>query len=408
MVANTAEFRMTILAMMAFSDWLSRYGTILRPEHFPSKDERDVVKWLNDYYATYGVEPSDVDVVEGLSDNPLWDAIVAAIPSVTDHTVDMAVTFAQTQAMICAITTSVEDIRAGDLSNVRGRIEEALRVGQDLTELGQELVRDADDWLYEETTARHYPTGWVSIDNALKGGMVGGEYGLILAPTGHGKTTALINIGYALAGLYGKANVVHVTYEMPQHKVLKRYAVRVVGHGYDRDENIKPYVNELLSRAKVSLRAKLRVVSGIDKTLSALRQLIDNLASDDFYTDALIVDYADLMHPPHKRNEYRFELSDIARGLRAVAEDYDIPVWSASQAGRQAIGKNWVDVSDIAEDIGKASIADVIIAICRSSDEIKLGQGRLFAAKLRDAKDHFPVPVKIDFARQLIAQRYDK
>ena len=395
-----------MLALILYSDWLPRFGTILKPEHFLVDDERDVVKWANAYYDMYHSEPTDTDVAEGLNDNPLRELIEAARSEVTENTWSLALEFAQTQAMKLAVLASVQDIDKGDLSNVRDRIETALKVGQDRLNLGWELVRDAKEWLFDDLQGKHFPTGWVNVDNALKGGLVGGEYGLIMAPPGQGKTTALINIGYAMAGLMGMANVTHVSYEMPEQKVLKRYAMRVVGYTYERDNvSAKRYLAELEKRAKQSLRAKLRVVSGIDKTLGGLRSLIDNLSGDGFDTEALIVDYADLMHSPRKRQEYRFELADIARGLRELGEEYGIPVWSASQAGRHALNKEVVTMADIAEAIEKAAIADVIIAICRTSDEQKLGQGRLFAAKLRDAPDKFVVPVKIDFSKQLIIQR---
>jgi replicative DNA helicase len=276
-------------------------------------------------------------------------------------------------------------------------------VGVDILRYGQELVADAKDWIYATLHGRKYPTGWVPVDNVLEGGLMGGEYGLIMAPPGAGKTTSLVNIGYSLAGLYGGANVLHVSAEMLQYKVLAKYAVRVTGIPLKRgDSEVENKVLQALeTKAQKRLRGRLRVIYLEDKRVMAIRTLIDKLQAEGFETDALIVDYADLLHTKH-RNEKRFELADISRELRDLGASRNIPVWSATQAGRQALGKEVITMADVAEAIEKAAIADVIISICQTPDEKKLGTGRLFMAKVRDGEGGGTFPVKIDFSRSLI------
>jgi hypothetical protein len=48
------------------------------------------------------------------------------------------------------------------------------------------------------------------------------------------------------------------------------------------------------------------------------------------------------------------------------------------------LSKEIITIQDIAEDIGKAAIADVIIALCQTRDEEQMNQCRLFMAKVRD------------------------
>lgn len=408
-IADSSDFRISVLALMLFSDWLLRYGTILQPEHFPVDAEKLVVKWLNSYYDKYHACPSDSDIRQGLNDNPLLQILFQASNEDLRFAADHALEFAKMQAMKQAIMRSVDDIKANKLQDIRPRIEQALAVGGDRLNLGWELVKDVKQWMYDELHGKHHPTGWPDIDNLLGGGLVAGEYGLIMAAPGRGKTTALINIGYALAGILGAVNVLHITLEMPVQKVLKRYAVRLTGQPYHRSdtlENESGFSSLLLNSAARNLKARLRVAKPVKRTVESIRQLIDNLTGQDFETGALIVDYADLLLPGRKRDETRFELADIARDLRdGIGADYDIPIWSATQAGRQALYKEVVTIADIAEAIEKAAIADVILAICQTRDEEKLGQGRIFGAKMRDAKGSFMMSVKIDFTRQLIVQR---
>lgn len=48
-------------------------------------------------------------------------------------------------------------------------------------------------------------------------------------------------------------------------------------------------------------------------------------------------------------------------------------------------------MAQIAEDIGKAAIADVIIALCQTYDEKLADQCRLFMAKIRDSANKHPL-----------------
>jgi len=404
-ISASPDFRLSILAVLLYTDWLLRYGTIIQPEYFPSKDEQEIVRWVNIYYDTYKGIPSDSDLDNGLHDNLLLSDVYAVSENDLDYASDIALDFARQQAMKIAFLDSIDDVKKGELEKVLPRMQEALAVGNDMLGMGAELIADRNDWLYDEIHGRRYPTGWMRVDKLLEGGIVGGEYGLIMAPTGMGKTTALVNIGFALAGLVSAANVLHISYEMPARKILKRYAARVVGCYAPRGSGLDDYAKELEDAARIKLRAKLRVVSPDDKSLTGIMRLIDNLDSAGFYTNALIVDYPDLMKPPRRHDERRFELTDIARSLRELGGNYDIPVWGATQAGRHALHKDIITVADIAEDIGKAAIADVVLALCQTKDEEGMQRGRLFCAKMRDAPGGISVPVTIDLTRCLIVQR---
>jgi KaiC/GvpD/RAD55 family RecA-like ATPase len=404
-VSPSPQFRRHVIGLLYFSDWLLRYGTIILPEHFPSDDERDAVRWINDYYARYRALPSDADIEHGLHGNDVLEILYEVELDEIRSVSDIALDFARTQAVKLAILAAVDDIQDGNLDGIVGRMKEALGVGSDRLQLGVDVVADVDSWLYDDIHGKRYPTGWPIVDNVLRGGLVEGEYGLILGGPGRGKTTTLINIGYSCAGLMGAANVTHLTYEMPEAKVAKRYATRITGLQPIRGEGSNRFKASLEKEAKRKLKAKLRVVYPDDRSIDGVRRILDNLADDGFETEVLIADYADLMRPTRNRKEKRFELAELSRELREIGHDYGIPVWSASQAGRQSLYKEYVTIADISEAIEKAAIADVIIGICQTMDEEEMGQGRLYLAKVRDGESGVIVPVKMDLERQAIVQR---
>lgn len=403
-IKATEDFRWAILSMLAQSDWFARHGDIVLPEHFSVLQERTVVSWLLSFYAKYKRTPTPMELQNGVGEEAfsrMWKYADVEL----QHAADVALDFAKTEHMRMAILQSAEAIQRGDLESPYVFVKKALSVGADSLDLGQELVADASNWMYEELHGRKFPTGWEGVDSALDGGIMAGEYGLLMAPPGSGKTTALLNIGYTLAGIYGGANVLHVSAEMSEAKVLKRYATRITGTKIHRNMDDEDSVLEnIQQKAARRLRGRLRVIYLKDKRVQAICTLIDNLAAEGFRTDALIVDYADLLHAKGKKAETRFQLAEISRDLRDLGNQYGIPVWSATQAGRQAFSKEVITMADVSEAIEKAAIADVIISVCQTHDERELGKGRLYLAKIRDGTGDLSVPVNIDFSRYLIMQ----
>lgn len=401
-------FRLSIMALLTETDWMARYGDILLPEFFPTQAEQSYVKWVNWYYSKYSKLPTYNALLHGLNDNrdacDLIDMVRAVNDADLTYAADVALDFAQSQAMKIAILQSVDDLKKGDLQTPRKRIEQAQRVGMDRTDLGMELIADLDKWVGEELHGRRYPTGWSGVDAVLGGGITGGEYGMVMAPPGMGKTTMLINIGYGIAGLVGATNVLHVSNEISVEQTLARYAARVAGVRLSREDDAMSeaqFKAMVEKRAKQRLRGRLRVVYG-KWTVASIRSTIDNLSTEGFHTGALIIDYPDLMTPTQKREEKRFELADISRELRQLGGEYDIPVWGATQSTRESFYKEVIETASIAEAIEKAAVVDVLITLSQTREEETLGAGRLFMAKVRRMKSHDNIPVRVNFEHQAI------
>jgi len=80
----------------------------------------------------------------------------------------------------------------------------------------------------------------------------------------------------------------------------------------------------------------------------------------------------------------------------------NIPVWTASQANREASNSEVVGLENMSEAYGKAMVADIVVSISRKPAEKASGMGRIFVAKNRAGKDGILFPVKIDTARSKI------
>jgi hypothetical protein len=82
--------------------------------------------------------------------------------------------------------------------------------------------------------------------------------------------------------------------------------------------------------------------------------------------------------------ELRHDLVSIYRDLRALAVENNVPVLTASQTGRLGNNKQELSLDMIAEAWGKANIADIILGIGRSPDQLKSNKASLKILKNRN------------------------
>jgi replicative DNA helicase len=381
------EFRLKILSLMLDPKWMSIYGTtVVRPEFFESDEEEGAAKIIIEYWTKYKVCPTSLNDLTTMLDgvtNKLLPSLYEIPPSEKKLAGDKAIQWAKEQAAKLAILDSVDDIKHGDLQKTIERMKEALAVGDSILSPGIDVVKDIDKWLYD-LWSHKIRTGWYHVDSVLEGGLGAGELGIILGGMNTGKSMSLINIGYGAASIGSGANVVHFTHEMSQEVTAKRYAARMTFKFPMRDGNLEDYEEEVKKAAAKLLVGKIKVVGMRNTSVEEIDKQLERLLDEGFKFDLIIDDYPDLLTSTRRYNEKRFELSEIYRELRDLGGKYVVPVWGASQATRSALNKELITISDIAEDIGKAAIADVIIALCQTRDEEQMNACRLFMAKVRD------------------------
>ena len=108
----------------------------------------------------------------------------------------------------------------------------------------------------------------------------------------------------------------------------------------------------------------------------------------------VIVDYADLLRG-HGR-EVRLELGNIYEDLRGLAGEYEIPVWTASQANRSALEDDIIGAEKIAESYSKIMTADFVLSLSRKVQDKLAGTGRWHVIKNRFGPDGITLPSKMN------------
>jgi hypothetical protein len=110
----------------------------------------------------------------------------------------------------------------------------------------------------------------------------------------------------------------------------------------------------------------------------------------------VIVDYGDLLRPVSALREKRNELESIYEELRAIAQVFECPVWTASQTNRSGLNAEVITMESISEAFNKCFVADFIFTISRTIEDKSNNEGRIFIAKNRNGADGLVYPIFMD------------
>jgi hypothetical protein len=235
-------------------------------------------------------------------------------------------------------------------------------------------------------------SGWERVDKITQGGLGRGELGVVVAPTGAGKSMALVHLG-AMAVKAG-LQVIHYTLELSDTVVASRYDSCLTGVPLTSLMDQK----EMILEEVKNIKGKLIIKEYPTKTASTsvLKNHIKRVVGAGQKVDMIIVDYGDLLKPCVHYKEKRTELETIYEELRAMAQEFVCPVWTASQTNRSGLNAEVVTMESISEAFNKCFVADFICSVSRTVDDKKTNSGRLFIAKNRNGPDGIVMPLYMD------------
>ena len=298
--------------------------------------------------------------------------------------------FCKKQKLKEALMTSVDLIQNSSYDEVRRVIDNALNLGTD-NNFGHEFLKDFE-LRYEIKTRNPVTTGWPKVDNLMKKGLGSGELGVVIAPTGAGKSMALVHLG-AHAIRAGK-NIIHYTLELSEAATGQRYDSCLsevpLSNLFTRKEEVLENISDL--------EGSLIIKEYPTKTASCntIKAHIEKLKKRDQKIDMIIVDYADLLRSTTNFREKRDELGSIYEDLRAIAQENKCPLWTASQTNRAGLNAEVVTMESISEAFNKCFVADFICSISRTIRDKNANTARLFIAKNRNGPDGLVFPMFMD------------
>jgi replicative DNA helicase len=427
----TSERQDDILAFALRNESFYRsYFEYLRPEFFEAETSRLVAESHRKIFVESGTFPDKASVKNqvllGIKNHSKYkheEKIIEKISRYVDAIYDLEeaekgliereiLDFAKSQAFKIALLDSLKDVEQGQYELVKDKLLKALDVSDDPNDCGLDYFSNFEQRLDNpKLSIKPVTTGFKTLDRYTNGGLDVGCLGVAIASPKSGKSTFLINLGYA--ALIAGRKVLHYTLEISPEKIARRYDSRATGV---RINNIgKPgYVLEVkkkLRQIQRLTRGRL-VIKGYPSKAATVNTFLNHayrLASkQNFKPDLILVDYGDIVKPISSFKEERHSQASVYEALRTMAAELQVPVWTASQCNRKATNKHVISMEDIAESYQKVAIADIVIAICRSPIEVKDGFGRLYIAGSREGRDKKSIRIKVDFARSLMQEISDE
>lgn len=302
---------------------------------------------------------------------------------------DKALNFCKQQNLkkeLKSINTIIESGEFESYSKIEEIIQKALQVGV-MNDTVVDVFHNIDDAL-EKDYRLPIRTGIVGLDNVLKGGLGRGELGVVLAPTGTGKTTILTK--FANTAYNDGFNVLQIFFEDNEGQIKRKHYT--IWSNIEPDEQpefkeqVMAAVREQQERSSGSL--KLAKLPSDSVTISGIRSKIRKMISEGFKPDLLIIDYVDCITPERSVNgeEWKGEGS-IMRSLESMTSEFDMAIWTATQGNRDSISSEIVTGDQMGGSIKKAQIAHIILSIGKTLDQKEHDLATLTLLKSRVGKD---------------------
>jgi replicative DNA helicase len=374
--------------------------------------ESDVNKWIVgviiDYYEEYKKQPT-MDVFKSevckMESQSMQRTIIEQLKTVYTHIEHDDIeyvknefeTFCKNQNLKSVIIQSVDLLKLGNYDKIKDLVDKAMKVGSDV-DLGTDYILD-----YEKRTSddarKTIATDWDVINKLMGSGLGSGELGVVVAPSGVGKTWFLCALG-AAAVKSGKT-VIHYSMELSEKYVGERYDTV-----FTQISSADLFNNRNLVRDKISkLNGKLLIKYFPPKGISVkkIEYHIEKLTAIGNKPDIIILDYADLLLSRSiKSNNVYTEQGDVYIELRALGSEFNIPVWTASQTNRSGLDAEVIEADKIADSYAKVMNADFIMSVSRKPMDKINNTARVHIMKNRFGMDGITFSSMLDTNKGII------
>jgi replicative DNA helicase len=229
--------------------------------------------------------------------------------------------------------------------------------------------------------------GVAGIDKLLKGGLAKGEIGVILAPTGVGKTTILTKIANTAFNM--GYNVLQIFFEDNPKIVQRKHFTIWTGIAPDELANHKEEVMSKIVEIQETMKNKLvlKKLASDSVTMNQIKNQVRKMIADGTKIDLILLDYIDCVLPEQSaKDEWKAEGS-VMRAFEAMCHELNLVGWTATQGNRSSISSEVVTTDQMGGSIKKAQVGHVIITVAKTLQQKELNLATIAITKSRLGKD---------------------
>jgi replicative DNA helicase len=397
-LGNTFQIQL-INQIVVDKDFSSSIMDVIESSYFDNKYFKIIMQMIKEYYKKYEATPN-FETIEQLIKSEISQELVAKIVldtlkqikdapfEGTQFVQEKALKFCKQQELQKAMDRAQKIISEGDFESydkVENLVREALQVGE--IEKGQTDVFSELDTVLEEDYRHPIPMGITGIDRLLKGGLAKGEIGVILAPTGVGKTTILTKISNTAFNM--GYNVLQIFFE-DNPKIIQRKHF-TIWTGIEPDNLVfhKDKVMEKITDIKETMQNKLvlKKMASDTATMAQIKNQLRKMIADGTKLDLVVLDYIDCVLPEQSsKDEWKAEGS-VMRAFEAMCHELNLAGWTATQGNRSSISSEVVTTDQMGGSIKKAQVGHVIITVAKTLQQKEMNLATIAITKSRLGKD---------------------
>jgi replicative DNA helicase len=397
-LGNTFQIQL-LNQIVVDKDFSSSIMDVIESSYFDNKYFKIILQMIKEYYVKYESTPN-FETLDQIVKSEITQEIVAKVVLDTlkqikdapfEGTVfvqEKALKFCKQQELQKAMDKAQKIITEGDFESydkVEGLVRNALQVGE--IDKGQTDIFDNLDTVLEEDYRHPIPMGIAGIDRLLKGGLAKGEIGVILAPTGVGKTTILTKIANTAFNL--GYNVLQVFFEDNPKIIQRKHFTLWTGIEPDNLVKNRDEVMSKVTEIQETMKNKLvlKKLASDTMTMNQIKGQVRKMIADGNKIDLIMLDYIDCILPEStSKDEWKAEGS-VMRGFEAMCHELDLVGWTATQGNRSSISAEVVTTDQMGGSIKKAQVGHVIISVAKTLQQKEMNLATIAITKSRLGKD---------------------
>ena len=397
-LGNTFQIQL-LNNIILYKDFANSIVDVLDPKYFDNQYFRLVMQMIKEYYKKYEHAPS-YDTLEQLTKSEITShmaqkMVLDMVQQIKDapfqghqFVQEKSLKFCKQQELQKVMGKAQKIIDKGDFESydkLEEMVREALQVGENND--GANDVFSNLDQVLEDDFRHPIPIGIAGIDNCMKGGLAKGEIGVILAPTGVGKTTVLtkisnhaFNLGY---------NVLQIFFEDNPKIIQRKHFTLWTGIAPD---NLSLYKEDVLQRVKqiqndTPNKLTLKKLPSDTLSMTQVKNQVRKMIAEGNKIDLIVLDYIDCIMPDKNLGDEWKSEGSVMRGFEAMCHELDIAGWTATQGNRSSISSEVVTTDQMGGSIKKAQVGHVIISVAKSLQQKEMNLATIAITKSRIGKD---------------------
>jgi len=372
--------------LISDSEYSTRVLPFLKEEYFERRGEKVLFSRIYNHIDKFKQNPTfeslyvAISEARGISEKDVEevDSIIKEIKGNQEQSqlqwlVENTEKFCKDRAFFNALATSISVVDGQEKKITKESLpdlmRDALAISFDIS-LGHDYIEDAEDrYEYYHKVDNKIPFGLETFNKITKNGVSRKTLSLLMAPPHAGKSALLCHL--AAENLKAGKDVVYFTMEMSEEEISKRIDANLMNLTIDevllipKDVFLRK-INAIKSKTIGKLKVKEYGMSTAH-TGHFMAFLKELKLKEDFSPDIIYIDYLNICTSKNVTvssagNSYNL-YKMVSEEIRAMAQELDVAIISATQINRGGSGKSDPGMGDVAESYGVNFGVDLTLAL---------------------------------------------